>query len=41
MERKKRGYARETGGKLVELNVGHTLKQSHENLNPNRDDKKV
>lgn len=29
------------GGKPVELNVGHTLKQSHENLNPNRDYKKV
>lgn len=29
------------GGKPVELNVGHTLKQSHENLNPNRDYKKL
>lgn len=37
----KRGYARRTGNKLVELNVGHTLKQTPENLNPNRDYKKV
>lgn len=41
MERKERAYARRTGNKLVKLNVGHTLKQTHENLNPNRDYKKV
>lgn len=41
MEQKKRGSDRRTGDKLAELNVGHTLKQTHEKLNPNRDYKKV
>lgn len=39
--KRKEAMPGEIGGVLMELNVGHTLKQSHENLNPNRDYKKV